>query len=360
MKKIGFCINSLEVGGAEKLLVDIVNLLTSTNKYEISILTKNESNSFFYNEIKNKINYNYLISQKTEKKCRKYGKIGRFISSVIKIKNFKKFSSEIDVIIDFLDGDFYKYIRRENKKEKIIWLHSNYMKLMKEKKIEKKLLYYNKILLITKEMYKKVEKSYTGYKMYNIYNMVDYEKITNLLKEEFKKDEEYFLTVCRLDEKDKDVSSLIKAFSKYKGNEKLYIIGDGESRKQLEELARVFKIENRVKFLGIQKNPYKYMKSAKLFIFSSKAEGFGLVVAEALYCGTKVVASDCDYGPREILLNGEIGELFEVGNVDELLNKIELANTKEYSRMKIENSLKRFNKQEFLINFEKILEELKN
>lgn len=61
MRKIGFCIDSLEMGGAEKLLVDIVDLLSSTQKYEIYILTKNERNSFLYNKIKDKIRYSYLI-----------------------------------------------------------------------------------------------------------------------------------------------------------------------------------------------------------------------------------------------------------------------------------------------------------
>lgn len=360
MRKIGFCIDSLEMGGAEKLLVDIVDLLSSTQKYEIYILTKNESNSFLYNKIKDKIRYSYLISNKNENKYRKLGKIGKFIASIVKSKNFKKFSSKVDIIIDFLDGDFCKYIKKEKRKEKIIWLHSNYTKLLTGKKIEKKMSYYDKILVITEEMYKNVKSIYQKSNIHNLYNMVDYEKISNFLKEKFDKKEDYFLTVCRLDESDKDVSSLIKAFSKYKGAEKLYIIGDGKDRTKMEELSYSLNCEERIVFLGTQNNPYKYMKNAKLFIFSSKSEGFGLVIAEALYCGAKVIASDCDYGPREILLNGEIGELFEVGNIEEVLSKIEIANKKEYSKIKIENSLKRFNKQEFLMNFENILEEMKS
>ena len=61
MKKIGFCINSLEMGGAEKLLVDIINTLSETKEYEIFLLTKEKSNSYFYNKIKNKVRYIYLF-----------------------------------------------------------------------------------------------------------------------------------------------------------------------------------------------------------------------------------------------------------------------------------------------------------
>ena len=49
MLKIGFCINSLEMGGAERLLVDIINALYETKDYEIHLLTKIKSNSYFYN-----------------------------------------------------------------------------------------------------------------------------------------------------------------------------------------------------------------------------------------------------------------------------------------------------------------------
>ncbi|MGL5461023.1 MAG: glycosyltransferase, partial [Cetobacterium sp.] len=68
MKKIGICIDSLEVGGAEKLLVDIIKLLNQTSSYKIILLTKNESDSKFYHEIKDEIDYSYLISKKTEEK----------------------------------------------------------------------------------------------------------------------------------------------------------------------------------------------------------------------------------------------------------------------------------------------------
>ena len=66
MLKIGFCINSLEMGGAERLLVDIINTLYETKNYEIHILTKLKSNSYFFNLIKDKIKYNFLLEKKSE------------------------------------------------------------------------------------------------------------------------------------------------------------------------------------------------------------------------------------------------------------------------------------------------------
>jgi len=100
MLKIGFCINSLEMGGAERLLVDIVNALYETKNYEIHILTKLKSNSYFFNLIKDKIKYDFLLEKKSE------GFFSKTRDSILKKINFKKFSDKVDIIIDFLDGDF--------------------------------------------------------------------------------------------------------------------------------------------------------------------------------------------------------------------------------------------------------------
>ena len=360
-KKIGFCIDSLEMGGAEKLLVDIIELLYSTNKYEIYLLTKNESNSYFYEQIKEKIKYYYLISRQNEEKNKKYGNFGKILNSIIKRKNFKNFSSHVEILIDFLDGDFCKFIKKEKNKKKIIWLHSEYEYLKNNKKIEKKLKYYNLIVTITNEMYFLLKNNYNDKDVRKIYNYIDFEKInTKLLENNEKhslKEKEYFLTVTRLNEEHKDITTLLKAFKEYKGKEKLYIIGDGKSREELEKLTKDLEIEDKVEFLGMKLNPYIYMKRAKTFILSSKGEGFGLVIAEVLFCGTKVIASDCNYGPREILLNGEIGELFQVGNVEELVKKIENIENCSYSKDKIKDSLKRFDKKNILKKLEEIVNE---
>lgn len=353
MKKIGFCIDSLEMGGAENLLVDIIMELSKY--YELSLLTKYKSNSYLYNKVKNKVDYYYLEDRTTQRTL-----WSRLFSSIKKKMKFKQFEKKIDIVIDFLDGDFHKYIKKIKNKKKIIWLHSNYIDLKKRKRIQKKINYYDEIIVICNDMKlqllnEEIDKS----RMHQIYNFVDYGKINQLLKTMEKYREiygEYFLTVCRLNEEQKDVETLLKAFSKYNGDEKLIIIGDGPDRKKLEELSKKLKIDKKVLFLGEINNPYCYMHYAKLFILSSKTEGFGLVLVEALYCGTKVISSDCLVGPREILLDGEIGELFEVGNSNDLLRKINISLEKEYDDERIRKSLKRFQKKEFVKKMKGLIE----
>ena len=335
MLKIGFCINSLEMGGAERLLVDIINALYETKDYEIHLLTKIKSNSYFYNLIKNKVKYSFLLEKKAK------GFFAKTRESILKKINFKKFSNEVDIIIDFLDGDFFSYIRKVKDKEKIIWLHLSYETLKVRKHVDEKLSAYNKIIVIADDMEKELFKARKDLKnIYKIDNFVDYQEIDRKLNEAFKL----------------DVKTLIEAYALYKGEEKLVIAGDGPDRKMLEDLCIKKDLKDKVIFLGMVDNPFHLMKNAQAFILSSKVEGFGLVLVEALYCGTKVISSNCPTGPSQILLNGEAGELFEISNVKELLNKLEIIADKEYKKDKIEETLTRYTRENFKKNFRKVIE----
>lgn len=355
MKKIGFCINSLETGGAERLLVDIINVLYETKDYEIHLLTKMKSNSYFFNLIKDKIKYEFLLEKKSE------GFFSKTRDSILKKINFKKFSDKVDIIIDFLDGDFCSYIKNIKNKKKIIWLHLSYEKLKIRKNIDKKLSAYTKIIVIADDMEKELLEARKDLKnICKVDNFVDYQEIDKKLNEDLKMNfdfnQKYFLTVCRLNEEQKDVKTLIEAFSLYKGDEKLVIAGDGPDRKMLEDLCIEKNLKDKVIFLGMINNPFIFMKNSQAFILSSKVEGFGLVLVEALYCGAKVISSNCPTGPSQILLNGEAGELFEVSNVDELLNKLEIIHNKEYNKAKIEETLKRYTRENFINNFRMVIE----
>lgn len=140
---------------------------------------------------------------------------------------------------------------------------------------------------------------------------------------------------------------LINAFAKLPKNlnAQLIIIGEGPIRKELEELINNLKLSKRISLIGHQKNPYPWYHSADLFILSSNYEGFGNVLIEALECGLPIVSTNCVSGPKEILENGKYGKLVEVNNVDDLKNGIiEQINKKHDKKKLIERS------QDFLIS----------
>ena len=118
----------------------------------------------------------------------------------------------------------------------------------------------------------------------------------------------------------KDYSTLLRAFAlmRAKVYARLVILGEGEDRSHLEKLAQELDIAEDVVMPGFVYNPYNYMAQAKVFALSSQWEGFGMVLVEAMACGTPVVSTNCPSGPSEILENGKYGKLVPVGNPETL------------------------------------------
>ncbi|CAN5523889.1 glycosyltransferase [soil metagenome] len=120
----------------------------------------------------------------------------------------------------------------------------------------------------------------------------------------------------------KDFPTLIRAFAKLSGQERLMILGEGDQRASLEALVSELGLTDRVRLPGFVDNPYAYLSQARLFVLSSAYEGFGLVIVEALACGTPVVSTNCPYGPEEILEGGRYGSLVPVADSDAMAEAI--------------------------------------
>jgi glycosyltransferase involved in cell wall biosynthesis len=119
----------------------------------------------------------------------------------------------------------------------------------------------------------------------------------------------------------KNQSLLLRAYKASGVSEALVIVGSGSDEKKLRRLAAELGIADRVIFAGQQLNPYPWMKGARLFVLSSLYEGLGLVMVEAMACGTCVVAVDCPGGVRDVLIE-EQARLIAEPTVDGLAAKI--------------------------------------
>ncbi|HWA61043.1 MAG TPA: glycosyltransferase [Caulobacteraceae bacterium] len=87
----------------------------------------------------------------------------------------------------------------------------------------------------------------------------------------------------------------------------LVILGDGPLEADLRRLAAECGVAERVLFPGFQPNPWSWFARSSLFVLSSRWEGFGNVVAEAMACGAPALVTDCNYGPREQVAHGRSG-----------------------------------------------------
>lgn len=111
---------------------------------------------------------------------------------------------------------------------------------------------------------------------------------------------------------EKDQELLVEAFAHFAErhpNAALVVIGEGELREQISSLARDKNVDDRVNLTGYMDDPWPYYAAATMFVLSSRQEGLGNVLIEALYAGLPIVSQDCPAGPREILQDGKFGTL---------------------------------------------------
>ena len=385
---------SLRMGGLERVLIEVLQNIDK-KKYNLTLVVDDDcgEDNIFEKDIPKEIPYYFLKSQKLIEKTNYYKSrrknilyklmynIYMNIETYIKSKNLKnliKKLGKIDVFIDY-DAGATKYIENIEADKKVVWIHNSIPNLKKSeskiKRFGKRLEKYNKIIAICDEMKEELTDIYPNLKerILRIYNPFNFSRVLNLkddLSELNEKDrnllkEDYCIAISRLDTVQKDYKTLLKAFKilKSKGiNKKLYIVGDGPSKEEIENTIREYDLIEEVKLLGRFKNPYIWLNNADFFIHSSKYEGFGLVLIEAAILDKLVISSNCPVGPTEILENGKSGILFNVGESEELAEKIEkVLNDKNLRNRYILSMKKRredFKKENVLKEYEKLIDEI--
>lgn len=377
-KKILFYNGSLRMGGIERVLIEVIQNLDS-NKYEIDLIIEDgiRSLNVFEKDIPDYIKLFYLkpenIMQKTIffREKRKSNLVYRVIYQLmmeyekyLKKQNLSKIvkNKKYDTIIDF-DMGLSKYIDLVNGNKKIVWIHSNieswYKKRLRIKRLGERLKKYDVVVTICDAMKKNTEELYPFLKnkLIRVYNPFNFQKIRKLAEETDKNNEEllkenYFVSIMRLTIAQKDFETLIRGFSLAKNRglkEKLYILGDGPDREKISEMIVKEKMEEEIFLLGNIKNPYPWIKNSKGLVHSSKFEGFGLVLVEALILGKTVISSDCPTGPSEILEEGRLGKLYSIGDYDKLsklllesLENEKIINKEEIKKYSIDYIIKEY------------------
>lgn len=126
-----------------------------------------------------------------------------------------------------------------------------------------------------------------------------------------------FVAIGRLSH-EKGFDVLLRALESIDGHWQLSIYGDGPEHDNLARLIDTCGLKARVALCGYTKDPYTAIDACDWLVVPSRAEGFGLVLVEALARGVPVIASDCPHGPREILDDGRFGLLVQPDDANAL------------------------------------------
>ena len=333
MKKIrvAFCLRDMQLGGVESVLVRTLDKLLAHKNIDVSIIT--------YVDIKEPMYLEYFKKHPQIKlfslyPCSWLGTrlprffIARIIMHFLRdiYRNARRAfvtrkCKDIDVFIDYHDFGFAEELKRIKNARKIAWFHSSVDVFIKRKFVNK-LKYYDKIVALTDEFIDDFNSIYPKQenKFVRIYNPIDIENIRIRAGEgEPDVNGDYFCAVSRLTN-DKDIKTLISGFDVFwndagQPDVKLVIVGDGNKKSEYKNYAQNLSSSNQIIFVGAKKNPFIYMKNAIANVLSSYGEGLPTVLIESSVLGVLNISSNCKCGPREILLNGRGGLLFEPGNV---------------------------------------------
>lgn len=317
-----FVVTTLNMGGAEKVTVNVINNLESRG-YTVSIfLLKHEG------ELVNSISKNIKIY---------YGCEGNLkFNSLTIIKKLIKIAKEHNVIIgalELLPSYVAKICAVSTGRKFVAWVHTDLSLYIKEQswlsRWVAKLFYSatSNIIFVSKGAreslknicYRKQHKNWVV-----IPNLIDDVFFNNTIKREYV-GRKYKLIWYGRFEHVKRVELLLRITKKLVDIDPRYelnIIGYGRNESEIINYIRFLGLQNNVKMYTKQRNIVPYLDCADIFVLTSEYEGFGNVIVESMARGLPIVSSNCPHGPREILSDGKYGVLIKSDKVDDYVYEI--------------------------------------
>lgn len=135
---------------------------------------------------------------------------------------------------------------------------------------------------------------------------------------------QYIINISRFTKRKDHITTLLafKTVSEKLTNIKLLLVGYGSEKNNIISMAKNLGIYNKIIIIEKCQNPFPFLNKSNLLILTSRYEGFGNVLVEALILGVPVISTNCNSGPSEILLNGKGGDLVAIGDYKNLSKKI--------------------------------------
>ena len=351
MKKLLFITWSMSYGyGTEKSLADIINRL-NPKEYDISVLP------LFKNSKQNILNSNIKILDSlidyTKENFNEKEDLEYYYSVLASpIKFNKLLPQKYDCVIACnhnAPSYFASYLVNT---PKVVWIRGDlselnynnfktssleYSNIKQEFNMQKNVFQSFDNIVVISDVVKKELKDYFGITdhVLEIPNSVDIKKIRAMSEENIDvPNKALFTTLGRLDE-NKNQILLLKAatiLKKKRNDFIIYILGDGDKRSELEKYIKENNLEENVKILGFQNNPYPYIKKSTASVLTSLSEGFSLALAESVLLNTPIISSDVGIA-KELVTKYNCGILIKYDE-EELAKTLELYIEKYYKGIK--------------------------
>lgn len=315
-------INSLDTGGAEKLLLDTVPIFNKKG-VQMDVLVFNDNDSLFLKQLK------------SNKCCKIISLNSKSLYNPIIILKLITYFKKYDIFhVHLFPAQYWVVIAKIISFSKIKILFTEHSTSNRRRnfyffKLIDKLIYYhfNYIICISNGVYESFVTSFSLFKNKAriILNGIDIQKYQyaiplkrSLINSSILNNDKLLIQVSQF-RIEKDQITTIKSMKYLPNNFKLLLVGDGELRKKCEKLVSKLNLDQNVFFLGSRNDVEKLLKSSDVAILSSHWEGFGLAAVESMASGIPVVASDVS-GLSSVVKGA--GVLFESGNPKELSDKI--------------------------------------
>lgn len=371
-KRLMFLIESMVVGGAERVLLNLVNSL-SPEKYDITVISVFKQSVYenyqctFTDSLAPYVKYKYLVDNTNSLKYQLFNAF--FYHGNKRLLHQLLIGNGYDVEIAWYEGLPTTFLANSSNKHsrKLAWLHygDGFAHLTPQQKetFLQEYRKYDEIVGVSDGVCRNFRERLGGnFSLRTCYNILDDNEI-RAKADAFIVEREKpltFVAVGRLVPV-KGYDRLINACAQLKqeGHDfRLWLIGEGSEHEALQHKIQKFALEQEVKMLGNQDNPYPYMKAADWFVSSSQAEGFSTVLTEACIIGTPIISTRC-LGTAELLgANGEYGLMTE--NSEEALcqamrNVLVHTEMGEDFSVKIQSRSAAFQKEELVRVIEQML-----
>lgn len=327
MKSILFFIESLEGGGAEGVLENIISNLDAT-KFDLNVVSETDNELRTQKIKENSRHHSFIHKNLNGSKVRDFiNKVVIKFSLVAPETIVRKIlvRGKYDIEVAFCEGYSTKIIGNAKNKnaKKVAWVHTDVLNNPWSEAVfggaenEKKCYENFDAIVCVSETIKDsfIQKYGMEEKIHVIYNLIDDQRTIKQAKEplSFEIKQRPFWMLAGSFRKVKGYDRMVDVCAKLRSEGydfSVVIMGIGYERKEIEDLIQKHNLSDRITLLDYQTNPHKFMVNADLFVCSSYAEGYSTVVSEAVLLGLPVVTTDCS-GMREIFGDKNCGIICE-------------------------------------------------